>query len=103
MKKITALFLSLVMLFALSVPAFAAEPDVTYDPYSIDANYVQELVDLSQEEIAALPLDQAKELFEKAFSVSANDYILITINFILYSISIFLLVKIQSDILWRSH
>ena len=74
MKKFAALFLSLIMLFTLSVPAFAAEPDATYDPYSIDAHYVQELVDLSQEEIAALPLEQAKELFEKAFSVSANDY-----------------------------
>lgn len=74
MKKFICSFLSLVIIFSLTTSAFGYDAANEYDPARIDAQYVQELVDLKQEEIAALPLEQAEQLFEKAFNVSAKDY-----------------------------
>lgn len=74
MKKIMSLLLAVIMALSIPCTAFATEAEPLYDPYTIEASFVQDLVDLSQEEIAALPLNEAKELFEDAFSVSADHY-----------------------------
>jgi hypothetical protein len=59
--------LSLSLSFA--IPALAER-----DPYSATGKYVQELVDLDNEQLKALPIEEADVLFEKAYSVQANDY-----------------------------
>lgn len=75
MKKFLSAFLALIMIFSISAPAFAANKgDTTVDPYTIEGQYVQELVDLSEDEITELSLEDASTLFEEAFSVSALDY-----------------------------
>lgn len=78
MKKLFKKFLcfSLVTTLVLgsSLTAFANEEEYISDPYTIEGQYVQELVDFSAEKITALPLSEAKTLFEKAFIVSADNY-----------------------------
>lgn len=74
MKKLATKIMSLVLILSLSIsmtmPAFAVEDD----PYSIESRYVQELIDLDEEQIKALSIEEAKVLFEKGFSVQVNNY-----------------------------
>lgn len=44
------------------------------DPYTIKGQYVQELIDLDDEELSALPFVEAAALFEKAFGVDARSF-----------------------------
>lgn len=78
LSRITCLILSVVVASSMSLPVFAAERDnmtasVT-DPYTITSHYVEDLVTLSQEEIKALPIDSARDLFEEAFLVPSTSY-----------------------------
>ncbi|WP_312907638.1 hypothetical protein, partial [Tissierella praeacuta] len=67
--------MSLVLILSLSIsmtmPAFTVEDN----PYSIESRYVQGTIDLDEEQIKALSIEEAKVLFEKRFSVKANNYI----------------------------
>lgn len=72
LKKVIAVLLAPCMSMTLCVSALAAE--ATTDPYSIEAAYVEELVELTDEEIAALSESEARELFEKAFPVSSEEF-----------------------------
>lgn len=67
--------MSLVLILSLSIsmtmPAFTVEDD----SYSIESRYAQWLIDLDEEQIKALSIEEAKVLFEKGFSVKANNYI----------------------------
>lgn len=71
-KKFTAILLVLCMSLTLPATAFAAE--ISVDPYSVEAIYVEELVTMTAEEIAALPEAAARELFEEAFPVSSDEF-----------------------------
>lgn len=73
MKKLISFVLISSMCLSLSLPALAASSNAV-DPYSVEGQYVQELVDLTKEEIDALPLAKAEGLFEQAFGVSAKNY-----------------------------
>ncbi len=55
----------------MTMPAFTVEDN----PYSIESRYVQGTIDLDEEQIKALSIEEAKVLFEKRFSVKANNYI----------------------------
>lgn len=74
MKKLATKIMSFILVLSLSIPmtmtAFAAERD----PYSVKGKYVQELIDLDKEQIQELSINEAEGLFEKAFSVPADDY-----------------------------
>jgi len=74
-KKLATKIMSLVLILSLSIsmtmPAFTVEDD----SYSIESRYAQGLIDLDEEQIKALSIEEAKVLFEKGFSVKANNYI----------------------------
>lgn len=70
-KKCLSLLLAIVLCMGTTITAFAAEER---DPYTIEGHYVEELVQLNEEELANLPLKQAETLFEEAFSVPADNY-----------------------------
>ena len=66
MKKCFSFFLALVLCVSLVTPAFATEPSKHfYD--NTPANYVQELVDLSDDDIDALSSADVVRLFTLAF------------------------------------
>lgn len=67
--KIMSFILLLSLSFSLAIPALAER-----DPYSATGKYVQELVDLDNEQLKALSIEEAGVLFEKAYSVQAEDY-----------------------------
>jgi len=69
-KKVMSFILVLSLSITISMPAFAAK----WDPYSVKGNYVQELVDLGDEQLKSLSIKDAEVLFEKAFSVQHDDY-----------------------------
>lgn len=71
MKKIVSFLLVLSMIWAISATAFAQQKQ---DPNNIVGHYVEELVIMSDEELASLSLVEASLLFEKAFHVSSNSY-----------------------------
>lgn len=74
-KKLVSIVLSVVMVIGMSTTAFASEVETTpIDPYTIEGQYVQELVNLSEDEISSLALEDASLLFEKAFSISSKNY-----------------------------
>ncbi|GIP29508.1 hypothetical protein J23TS9_46380 [Paenibacillus sp. J23TS9] len=66
--KIMSFALVLSLSLSLAIPAFAER-----DPYSAIGKYVQELVDLDNEQIKALSIEEADVLFEKAYTVQAED------------------------------
>ena len=66
MKKIVSFLLVLSMIWAISATAFAQQKQ---DPNNIVGHYVEELVIMSDEELASLSLVEASLLFEKAFHV----------------------------------
>ncbi len=70
--KVLSILLCLIMVFSLTTTGFAAE--IQIDPYSVEGVYVEKLVTLSEEEIAALPLNDAQELFEEAFLISSEGF-----------------------------
>ena len=70
-KKCLSLLLAIVLCMGTTNTAFAAEER---DPYTIEGHYVEELVQLNEEELANLPLEQAETLFEEAFAVPADNY-----------------------------
>ena len=70
-KKCLSLLLAIVLCMGTTITAFAAEER---DPYTIEGHYVEELVQLNEEELANLPLEQAETLFEEAFAVPADNY-----------------------------
>ena len=71
MKKIVSFLLVLSMIWSISATAFAQQKQ---DPNNIVGHYVEELVIMSDEELASLSLVEASLLFEKAFHVSSNSY-----------------------------
>lgn len=71
-KKFLAMLLALALCMGSTVTAFAAERES--NPYTVKGKYVQELVDLNGQELANLSSEQARKLFEQAFSVSASAY-----------------------------
>ncbi len=70
-KKIISLVLAIVICFSNGASAFAVERQ---NPYDVEAQYVEELVSISDEELDKLNLKEAKALFEEAFQVSAENY-----------------------------
>lgn len=70
-RKILSLVLALSFIISMSTSAIAAE---TIDPYNINSNYVQELVDINCDEFSTMPIEKAHILFEKAFNVPATTY-----------------------------
>lgn len=76
MKKLLSLFMVCVMVLGMNMTVFASNGNNSSqtDPYTIEGQYVDELVELTAEEISELSLEDAKALFQKAFLVSANDY-----------------------------
>lgn len=70
-KRFVSLVLAFCMLTLTPLTALAAEER---DPYTIEGQYVEELVQLSEEALEGLPIEQAEVLFEKAFSVPPNNY-----------------------------
>lgn len=74
-KKFICFSLVGTMTLTSSLTVFASESQKSpIDPYTIEGQYVQELVDLNQEEISKLSLESVSNLFEKAFAVSSEDY-----------------------------
>lgn len=73
LKRSICFILCLTMVLSTNLVAFAAEAE-PIDPYTITGQYVEELVTYTEEEIVALPITEAEELFEEAFNVSANNF-----------------------------
>lgn len=97
-KKLVSLTLVATMLMGMSTTAFASEintPAETIDPYTIESQYVQELVDISIDDLDALSLSEASILFEEAFSVPADNYTEDEIRLVLNGLSFGL--KFQND------
>lgn len=68
--KIISFILVLLMNVSMITTVFAIERD----SYSINGNYVQELIDMDDDQLKLLPIKEAKILFEKAFLVQADKY-----------------------------
>ncbi|OON93802.1 MAG: hypothetical protein ATN33_05245 [Epulopiscium sp. Nele67-Bin001] len=76
-KKLVCFALVATMSLGSSLTVFASETSpatAPVDPYSIEGQYVQELVDISEEELSELSLEDASALFEESFAVSADNY-----------------------------
>lgn len=98
LKKLISLTLVATMLMGMSTTAFASEtnaPADSIDPYTIESQYVQELVDISTDDLDALSLSEASALFEEAFSVPAENYTEDEIRLVLNGLSFGL--KFQND------
>lgn len=66
MKKSLSIILALLLCLSLITPTFAVYQDKSsYD--DVPAKYVQELVDLTEEELQTLPAESIETLFVKAF------------------------------------
>lgn len=70
-KKIISLILVMTICIASSATVFATE---RRNPDSVEGQYVEELVQINQDELSNLTTEEAKLMFEKAFLVPANDY-----------------------------
>lgn len=97
-KKIASVIIAASMLVGTSLTVFAGEsssPAESIDPYTIESQYVQELVDISTDDLDDLSLREASALFEEAFSVSADNYTEDEIRLVLNGLSFGL--KFQHD------
>lgn len=65
-KKLISTFLVLIIMFTIASPSVAAV-DAAQRYGDVEANYVEELVEIELEVIETLPLIQIEDLFEKAF------------------------------------
>jgi hypothetical protein len=73
MKKFLSVLIVSALLLTMSAMALATEGEAA-DPYAAEAVYVQELADITDEEIAELSLTEAETLFEQAFGVDADNF-----------------------------
>lgn len=75
-KKFTKTIITTLLVLCLGLIPYTTvfAEDYYVDPFTVEANYVEELVELSSEEINALPETEARRLFEESFLISSKAY-----------------------------
>lgn len=75
-KKMLCLILVGTLTLGTSTAVLANEKEelASIDPYTIEGQYVQKLVDINEDSLSKLSLKEASELFEEAFEVPASSF-----------------------------
>ena len=75
-KKMLCLILVGTLTLGTSTAVLANEKEelASIDPYTIEGEYVQKLVDINEDSLSKLSLKEASELFEEAFEVPASSF-----------------------------